>query len=100
MTARILVVDDDPGIGDVVQLFLRAEGFDTRVATSGPEALTAFDEYSPHLVLLDLNLPALEGISVWRDAQGYIRLTMIPDDNFYFFLGTDIVEYRLPAHSG
>lgn len=42
----------------------------------------------------------LEGISVWRDAQGYIRLTMISDDNFYFFLGTDIVEYRLPAHSG
>ncbi len=66
MTARILVVDDDPGIGDVVQLFLRAEGFDTRVATSGPEALTAFDEYSPHLVLLDLNLPGLDGISVCR----------------------------------
>ncbi len=66
MTARILIVDDDPGIGDVVQLFLRAEGFDTRVATSGPEALTAFDEYSPHLVLLDLNLPGLDGISVCR----------------------------------
>ncbi|MFM2412619.1 MAG: hypothetical protein RLZZ587_952 [Actinomycetota bacterium] len=64
MTPRILVVDDDPGIGEVVQLFLRAEGFDTRVATSGPEALTAFDEYEPHLVLLDLNLPGLDGISV------------------------------------
>lgn len=66
MTPRILVVDDDPGIGEVVQLFLRAEGFDTRVATSGPEALTAFDEYEPHLVLLDLNLPGLDGISVCR----------------------------------
>ena len=66
MTPRILVVDDDPGIGEVVQLFLRAEGFDTRVATSGPEALTAFDEYEPNLVLLDLNLPGLDGISVCR----------------------------------
>lgn len=42
----------------------------------------------------------LEGISVWRDGRGHIRLTMISDDNFYFFLGTDIVEYRLTAHSG
>ena len=66
MTPRILVVDDDPGIGEVVQLFLRAEGFDTRVATSGPEALTSFDEYQPNLVLLDLNLPGLDGISVCR----------------------------------
>ena len=66
MTARILVVDDDPGIGEVVQLFLRAEGYDTRVATSGLEALTAFEEYTPHLVLLDLNLPGLDGISVCR----------------------------------
>lgn len=41
----------------------------------------------------------LEGISVWRDRQGAIRLTMISDDNFYFFLGTDIVEYAIPARS-
>lgn len=66
MNPKILVVDDDPGIGEVVQLFLRAEGFDTRVATSGPEALTAFDEYRPSLVLLDLNLPGMDGISVCR----------------------------------
>lgn len=66
MTPRILVVDDDPGIGEVVQLFLRAEGFDTRIATNGPEALAVFDEYEPNLVLLDLNLPGLDGISVCR----------------------------------
>ncbi|MEY4313110.1 MAG: hypothetical protein RLZZ319_619, partial [Actinomycetota bacterium] len=64
MNSRILIVDDDPGIGEVVDLFLRAEGYDTRVATSGPEALSAFDDYQPHLVLLDLNLPGLDGISV------------------------------------
>ena len=66
MNPRILVVDDDPGIGEVVQLFLRAEGFDTRVAINGLDALDAFVEYEPHLVLLDLNLPGLDGISVCR----------------------------------
>ena len=38
----------------------------------------------------------LEGLSVWRDAEGAIRLTMIADDNFYFFQTTEIVEYRIP----
>ena len=42
----------------------------------------------------------LEGLSVWRDAGGAIRLTMVADDNFYFFLGTDIVEYRVMQQSG
>lgn len=39
----------------------------------------------------------IEGLSVWRDAEGRLRLTMIADDNFRFFLRTEIVEYRLPA---
>jgi hypothetical protein len=38
----------------------------------------------------------LEGLSVWRDAKGTIRLTMIADDNFYFFQTTEIVEYGIP----
>ena len=66
MAERILIVDDDPGIGEVVQLFLGVAGFDTRVATSGPAAIDAFREYNPHLVLLDLNLPGLDGIAVCR----------------------------------
>ncbi len=41
----------------------------------------------------------LEGISVWRDAGGAIRLTMIADDNFYFFQTTEIVEYRIPLQT-
>lgn len=41
----------------------------------------------------------LEGLSVWRDAGGAIRLTMISDDNFYFFQTTEIVEYRIPART-
>ena len=69
MLARILIVDDDPSIGEVLELFLRAEGYETRVATSGPQALDYFDEYQPHLVLLDLNLPGVDGISVCRSIR-------------------------------
>jgi two-component system response regulator MtrA len=71
MHARILIVDDDPDIGEVLSLFLRGENFDTRVATTGPEALEVFDEYQPHLVLLDLNLPGLDGIAVCRTIREY-----------------------------
>lgn len=66
MNAKILVVDDEPAIGEVVDLVLRSEGFDTRIATTGPGALIAFADYQPHLVLLDLNLPGLDGIEVCR----------------------------------
>jgi hypothetical protein len=39
----------------------------------------------------------LEGISVWRDATGAIRVTMVSDDNFMFFQQTQLVEFSLPA---
>ena len=38
----------------------------------------------------------LEGLSIWRDGAGHITATMVSDDNFSFFLRTQIVEYRLP----
>lgn len=64
MTARILIVDDDPAICEVVEMVLRAEGFSTRTANDGLTALDVFAEYDPNLVLLDLNLPGLDGIHV------------------------------------
>ncbi len=69
MPPRILIVDDDPSIGEVLDMFLRSEGYETRVATSGPQALDFFDEYQPNLVLLDLNLPGVDGISVCRSIR-------------------------------
>ncbi|PTW91297.1 two-component system response regulator MtrA [Microbacteriaceae bacterium MWH-Ta3] len=64
MTARILIVDDEPAICEVVEMVLRAEGFDTRTAMNGNTALDVFHEYEPNLVLLDLNLPGIDGIQV------------------------------------
>ncbi|WP_228551896.1 MtrAB system response regulator MtrA [Mumia zhuanghuii] len=61
---RILVVDDDRALAEMLTIVLRAEGFDTSVASTGTAALDAFRSYSPDLVLLDVMLPGMNGIDV------------------------------------
>jgi DNA-binding response OmpR family regulator len=63
---RILVVDDDPGIVDVVSYALRGDGFEVDSVESGEDALTAADEHEYDLVMLDLMLPGLSGMEVCR----------------------------------
>ncbi len=64
MSARILVVDDDQAIAEMIGIVLRGEGFDVHVAYDGPDAITAFGLVKPDLVLLDLMLPGMDGIEV------------------------------------
>jgi DNA-binding response OmpR family regulator len=63
---RILVVDDDPGIVDVVSYALRGDGFEVDSVENGEDALTAADEHEYDLVVLDLMLPGLSGMEVCR----------------------------------
>jgi two-component system, OmpR family, response regulator len=63
---RILVVDDEPNILDLVATVLRYEGFDVRVAVNGQQALTAAGGFEPDLVILDVMLPDLDGFEVHR----------------------------------
>lgn len=63
---RILVVDDDASLAEMLQLVLRQEGFDTTWCASGDAALEAFRSSSYDLVLLDLMLPGLDGVAVCR----------------------------------
>ena len=65
-TARVLVVEDDEAIADVLRRSLRAEGHEVRSAGDGAEALTAAEQFSPDLVVLDLGLPRLDGMEVCR----------------------------------
>ena len=64
--ARVLVVDDEPMVRDVLSRYLQKEGFDVEVAEDGEQALAAFASSSPDLVLLDLMLPRIDGLEVFR----------------------------------
>src|SRR5829696_2389966 len=66
MKARVLVVDDDPALAEMLTIVLRGEGFDTAVVNDGTKALPALRELKPDLVLLDLMLPGMNGIDVCK----------------------------------
>ena len=63
---RVLVVDDEPNITDLVSTALRYEGFDVASAANGRDALKAAEKFRPHLVVLDVMLPDLDGFEVQR----------------------------------
>jgi DNA-binding response OmpR family regulator len=65
-SARVLVVEDDEAIADVLRRSLRAEGHEVQSAGDGVEALTVAESFSPDLVVLDLGLPRLDGIEVLK----------------------------------
>ena len=67
--ARILVVDDDAALAEMLTLVLHNEGFQSRIVGRGDEAHAAFLEYKPDLVLLDLMLPGTDGIEVCRQIR-------------------------------
>ncbi|MET1043762.1 MAG: MtrAB system response regulator MtrA [Microbacteriaceae bacterium] len=69
MTARILVVDDDTALAEMIGIVLRTEGFDPHFSADGSAALAAFHESTPDLVLLDLMLPGIDGIEVCRQIR-------------------------------
>ena len=67
---RVLVVDDDAALAEMLTIVLRNEGFDSRVSPSGERALADFREYKPDVVLLDLMLPGKDGIDVCKEIRG------------------------------
>jgi DNA-binding response OmpR family regulator len=66
MSARVLVVDDDPIVAEVVVDYLRHAGMEPRHVTDGPAALSLAEEWRPDLVVLDLMLPGIDGLEVCR----------------------------------
>ena len=63
---RVLVVDDDAALAEMLGIVLRGEGFEPVFCANGSDALAAFRESKPDLVLLDLMLPGRDGIDVCR----------------------------------
>ena len=66
---QILVVDDEKTIVEVVSLYLKRDGFAVRHAMTGPEALSAFAEQTPDLIVLDVMLPGVDGFEVLRNIR-------------------------------
>ena len=66
---RILVVDDDASLAEMLSIVLRQEGFDSELCGRGDGALAAFRAYRPDLVLLDLMLPGLDGFEVCKQIR-------------------------------
>ncbi|MEP9383903.1 MtrAB system response regulator MtrA [Nocardioides sp. KR10-350] len=66
---RVLVVDDDASLGEMLAIVLRQESFESYVVTRGDEALDAFHDYRPDVVLLDLMLPGMDGIEVCKQIR-------------------------------
>ena len=66
---KILIVDDDENIAELISLYLTKECFDTRIEHDGQSAITAFKEYMPDVVLLDIMLPGKDGYQVCREIR-------------------------------
>jgi two-component system response regulator MtrA len=66
---KILVVDDDSSLSEMLTIVLRQEGFEPRVVSSGDRAMTAVRDFRPDVVLLDLMLPGKDGVDVCREIR-------------------------------
>ena len=66
---KILIVDDDENIAELIYLYLTKECFDTMTVNDGQQALVAYDTYQPNLVLRDLMLPGIDGYQVCRELR-------------------------------
>lgn len=76
---RILVVDDDASLAEMLTIVLRQEGFESRMVTRGDLAMDEFRDYRPDLVLLDLMLPGKDGIDVCKEirAESGVPIVML-----------------------
>jgi len=68
-TEKILIVDDDVNICELLRLYLEKEGYSTEVVNNGLDAVTVFSETAPDLVLLDIMLPGLDGWQICREIR-------------------------------
>ncbi|MBC8100777.1 MAG: response regulator transcription factor [Armatimonadetes bacterium] len=75
---HILAVDDDPEVLGTLGRFLRREGFDAKLASSGFEALAYLDQTQPDLVMLDVIMPGMDGIAVCTKIRADVRFVSLP----------------------
>lgn len=74
---KILIVDDDNNIAELISLYLTKECFETSIVNDGEDALSTFDTFAPNLVLLDLMLPGIDGYQVCREIRAKSSIPII-----------------------
>ena len=74
---KILIVDDDDNIAELIAMYLTKECYDTRTCGDGESAVEAFKEYQPNLILLDLMLPSMDGYQVCRTIRKNSQVPII-----------------------
>ena len=74
---KILIIDDDNNIAELISLYLIKECFETRICNDGETAINAFDSFAPNLVLLDLMLPGIDGYQVCREIRTRSQVPII-----------------------
>lgn len=95
MPHKILVVDDDQAINEMLSIVLESEGFETRSVTDGAAAVPAFEEYNPDIILLDLMLPGMNGVDICREIRRESSVPIV-----MLTAKTDTVDVVLGLESG
>ena len=94
MKTKIMVVDDDPNIRELVRLYLEKEGFEVTCAERGDEAVKMFRATPPNLMLLDVMLPGMDGWQVCREVRKISNIPIImltaKDETFDKVLGLEL----------
>ncbi len=74
---KVLIVDDDNNIAELISLYFTKECFDTKIVNDGESALREYDSYHPDLILLDLMLPGIDGYQVCREIRSKAQTPVI-----------------------
>ena len=94
MKTKILLVDDDPNIRQLVNLYMEKEGFEVEMADRGDTAMEKFKTFAPNLILLDLMLPGMDGWQVCREVRKTSNVPIImltaKDETFDKVLGLEL----------
>jgi two-component system, OmpR family, alkaline phosphatase synthesis response regulator PhoP len=75
---RVLVVDDERSIVEVLQIFLSGEGYEVAIASNGEEGLAVLEQAQPDVVLCDVMMPVLDGREMYRQMRANDRYRSIP----------------------
>ena len=86
--ARVLVVDDVPDVADALAVLLELDGYEVRTAHDGIQALQITEEFGPHCVILDINMPRMDGLELakvmrerFKDDIVLIAVTAAPNES-------------------